>query len=46
MPGNTAYCLSNGGVRMLTRIAGDPVQLAKLNAAIPLGAHGGAEGDR
>jgi glucose 1-dehydrogenase len=65
MPGNTAYCLSKGGVRMLTRTAGvelaphkilvvgvgpgavatpinlrtmkDPVQLAKLNAAIPLG---------
>lgn len=65
MPGNTAYCLSKGGVRMLTRTAGvelaphkilvvgvgpgavatpinlrtmkDPVQLAKLDAAIPLG---------
>jgi glucose 1-dehydrogenase len=65
MPGNTAYCLSKGGVRMLTRTAGvelaphnirvvgvgpgavatpinlstmnDPVLLAKLNAAIPLG---------
>jgi glucose 1-dehydrogenase len=65
MPGNTAYCLSKGGMRMLTRTAGvelakynilvvgvgpgavatpinqstmnDPTQLAKLNAAIPLG---------
>jgi len=65
MPGNTAYCLAKGGMRMLTRTAGielaphgirvvglgpgavatpintatmnDPVQLAKLNAAIPLG---------
>jgi len=65
MPGNTAYCLSKGGVRMLTRTAGvelaphnirvigvgpgavatpinlstmnDPVLMAKLNAAIPLG---------
>jgi glucose 1-dehydrogenase len=65
MPGNTAYCLSKGGMRMLTRTAGvelaahgilvvgvgpgavatpinastigDPVALAKLNAAIPLG---------
>ena len=65
MPGNTAYCLSKGGVRMLTRTAGvelaphnirvvgvgpgavatpinlstmnDPVLLAKLNGAIPLG---------
>jgi len=65
MPGNTAYCLSKGGMRMLTRTAGvelakynilvvgvgpgavatpinlstmdDPAQLAKLNAAIPLG---------
>jgi glucose 1-dehydrogenase len=65
MPGNTAYCLSKGGVRMLTRTAGvelaphnirvvgvgpgavatpinlstmnDPVLLAKLNAAIPMG---------
>ncbi len=65
MPGNTAYCLSKGGMRMLTRTAGvelapqgvlvvgvgpgavatpinaatmkDPVQLAKLDAAIPLG---------
>ena len=65
MPGNTAYCLSKGGMRMLTRTAGvelaphnilvvgvgpgavattinlstikDPVLLAKLNAAIPLG---------
>jgi len=65
MPGNTAYCLSKGGMRMLTRTAGvelaphnilvvgvgpgavatpinagtmsDPVQLRKLNDAIPLG---------
>src|SRR5215471_5596212 len=65
MPGNTAYCLSKGGMRMLTRTAGielarhnilvvgvgpgavatpinlrtmnDPVELARLNAAIPLG---------
>ncbi len=65
MPGNTAYCVSKGGMRMLTRTAGvelaphnilvvgvgpgavatpinqstmsDPAQLAKLNAAIPLG---------
>ena len=65
MPGNTAYCLSKGGMRMLTRTAGvelaphnilvvgvgpgavatpinlstmkDPVLLAKLNAAIPMG---------
>ena len=65
MPGNTAYCLSKGGMRMLTRTAGvelapqgvlvvgvgpgavdtpinasteaDPVALAKLDAAIPLG---------
>jgi glucose 1-dehydrogenase len=65
MPGNTAYCLSKGGMRMLTRTAGvelaphqilvvgvgpgavdtpinkstinDPVQLQKLNTAIPLG---------
>jgi len=65
MPGNTAYCLSKGGIRMLTRTAGvelaphnilvvgvapgavatpinqvtmkDPVLLARLNAAIPLG---------
>jgi glucose 1-dehydrogenase len=65
MPGNTAYCLSKGGVRMLTRTAGvelaphnirvvgvgpgavatpinlstmnDPVLMAKLNAAIPMG---------
>jgi glucose 1-dehydrogenase len=64
MPGNTAYCVSKGGMRMLTRTAGvelaahnirvvgvgpgavatpinlstmkDPVQLAKLNSAIPL----------
>ena len=65
MPGNTAYCLSKGGMRMLTRTAGvelaphnvlvvgvgpgavatpintatmnDPVALAKLNSAIPIG---------
>lgn len=65
MPGNTAYCLAKGGVRMLTRTAGvelaqhnilvvgvgpgavatpinlrtmkDPAQLARLDAAIPLG---------
>jgi glucose 1-dehydrogenase len=65
MPGNAAYCLAKGGMRMLTRTAGvelaphgilvvgvgpgavatpintstmkDPVQLAKLDAAIPLG---------
>jgi glucose 1-dehydrogenase len=65
MPGNTPYCLSKGGMRMLTRTAGvelarhnilvvgvgpgavatpinlatmnDPEQLARLNAAIPLG---------
>ena len=65
MPGNTPYCLSKGGMRMLTRTAGvelaphgitvvgvgpgavatpinvrtmnDPEQMAKLNAAIPLG---------
>jgi glucose 1-dehydrogenase len=65
MPGNTAYCLSKGGMRMLTRTAGvelaphnilvvgvgpgavitpinaptlnDPEQLAKVQAAIPLG---------
>jgi glucose 1-dehydrogenase len=65
MPGNTAYCLSKGGMRMLTRTAGvelaahnilvvgvgpgavaspinlatmaNPVEMAKLNAAIPLG---------
>jgi glucose 1-dehydrogenase len=65
MPGNTAYCLAKGGMRMLTRTAGvelaphgilvvglgpgavatpinlstmnDPVLLAKLNSAIPLG---------
>jgi glucose 1-dehydrogenase len=71
MPGNTAYCLSKGGVRMLTRTAGvelaphnirvvgvgpgavatpinlstmnDPVLLAKLNAAIPMGRMAKAE---
>jgi glucose 1-dehydrogenase len=65
MPNNTAYCLSKGGMRMLTRTAGvelaphnicvvgvgpgavntpinaqtvnDPVALAKLNGAIPIG---------
>jgi glucose 1-dehydrogenase len=65
MPNNTAYCVSKGGMRMLTRTAGvelaahgilvvgvgpgavatpintatlnDPVALAKLDAAIPLG---------
>jgi glucose 1-dehydrogenase len=65
MPGNTTYCLTKGGMRMLTRTAGlelapkgvrvfgvgpgavdtpinkvtedDPVALAKLDAAIPLG---------
>jgi glucose 1-dehydrogenase len=65
MPGNTAYCLSKGGMRMLTRTAGvelaphgirvvgvgpgavatpintatmnDQAQLAKLDAAIPMG---------
>lgn len=65
MPGNTAYCLSKGGMRMLTRTAGvelaphgvrvfgvgpgavdtpinkstedDPVAMAKLDAAIPMG---------
>src|SRR5271170_7858200 len=65
MPGNTPYCLSKGGMRMLTRTAGvelaphgitvtgvgpgavdtpinaatvaDPTQLAKLDAAIPIG---------
>ena len=66
MPGNTAYCLAKGGMRMLTRTAGvelaphnilvvgvgpgavatpinlstmkDPAKLARLDAAIPLGA--------
>lgn len=65
MPGNTAYCLSKGGMRMLTRTAGvelaphnilvvgvgpgavatpinlstmkDPVEMKKLDGAIPLG---------
>jgi glucose 1-dehydrogenase len=65
MPGNTAYCLSKGGMRMLTRTAGvelaphnilvvgvgpgavatsinlstmrNPIEMAKLDAAIPLG---------
>jgi glucose 1-dehydrogenase len=65
MPGNTPYCLSKGGMRMLTRTAGlelaprgirvvgvgpgavvtpinaptldDPAELARVQAAIPLG---------
>ena len=49
MAGNTAYCLSKGGMRMLTRTAGvelgphnicagaDPAALAALNKSIPLG---------
>src|SRR6516225_8195863 len=32
MPGNTAYCLSKGGMRMLTRTAG--VELAKHNILV------------
>jgi glucose 1-dehydrogenase len=32
MPGNTAYCLSKGGMRMLTRTAG--VELAKHNITV------------
>jgi glucose 1-dehydrogenase len=32
MPGNTAYCLSKGGMRMLTRTAG--VELAKYNILV------------
>jgi glucose 1-dehydrogenase len=32
MPGNTAYCLSKGGIRMLTRTAG--VELAKHNILV------------
>ena len=32
MPGNTAYCLSKGGMRMLTRTAG--VELAKHNVLV------------
>ncbi len=32
MPGNTAYCLSKGGMRMLTRTAG--VELAKQNILV------------
>jgi glucose 1-dehydrogenase len=32
MPGNTAYCLSKGGMRMLTRTAG--VELAKNNVLV------------
>ena len=71
MPGNTAYCLTKGGMRMLTRTAGvelakhnilvvwvgpgavatpinlqtmnDPAELARLNAAIPLGRMAGPE---
>ena len=71
MPGNIPYCLSKGGMRMLTRTAGvelakhnilvvgvgpgavatpinlqtmnDPAELARLNAAIPLGRMAGPE---
>ena len=32
MPGNTAYCLAKGGMRMLTRTAG--IELAKHNVLI------------
>src|SRR5215469_6972907 len=32
MPGNTAYCLSKGGMRMLTRTAG--VELARYNILV------------
>jgi glucose 1-dehydrogenase len=32
IPGNTAYCLSNGGMRMLTRMAG--VELARHNISV------------
>jgi glucose 1-dehydrogenase len=32
MPGNTAYCLAKGGVRMLTRTAG--VELARHNILV------------
>ena len=32
MPGNTAYCLSKGGMRMLTRTAG--VELARHNILV------------
>src|SRR3990167_9238949 len=32
MPGNIAYCLSKGGIRMLTRTAG--IELAKNNIRI------------
>lgn len=32
MPGNTAYCLSKGGMRMLTRTAG--IELAKHNILV------------
>lgn len=32
MPGNIAYCLSKGGIRMLTRTAG--VELAKHNVSV------------
>jgi glucose 1-dehydrogenase len=49
MPNNTAYCVTKGGMRMLTRTAGvelaphntstmdDPAKLAKLDRAIPIG---------
>ena len=74
MPGNTAYCLSKGGMRMLTRTAGvelaphkilvvgvgpgavatpinlstmqNPAEMAKLDAAIPLGRMAEPAGDR
>ena len=32
MPGNTAYCLSKGGMRMLTRTSG--IELAKYNILV------------
>ena len=32
MPGNTAYCLAKGGIRMLTRTAG--VELARHNILV------------
>jgi glucose 1-dehydrogenase len=35
MPGNTAYCLAKGGVRMLTRTAG--VELARPHRALGVG---------
>jgi glucose 1-dehydrogenase len=47
MPGNTPYCLSKGGMRMLTRSAG--VELAPHGVARrgdPARAHGEAGGDR